>query len=144
MKQYWKWVAVASLVVGFWAGYSSRKPVTIIETKVVTVEREVERTTEKGITVVERPDGTVETRIEEREVARENDKKTSIDARSVSEPRPDWGVGLYASLAPRSEIPNVTLYLERRVIGDLSLGVYGRFSPMDQNLEAGVGLSYRF
>ncbi len=104
-----------------------------IKEKVVTEVQERVRVVTR---IIERPDGTKETIIDEK-----RDTDTNIISEKESKPATsDWRVGVAAS------VPDVfttgaayTLNVERRILGDIYLGGYARTDK-----EFGVIISYSF
>jgi len=86
------------------------------EIKEVIKYRERVRTVKK---IVERPDGTKET-TETTDTARSFDQDKSLKVTN----RPDWNIGVASSL--NSSIPVYSLIVQRRILGNLHMGVYGQ------------------
>lgn len=126
----WKYLLVAALAAGltYWLIPEKLK----IEEKIVTEvqERVIVRTR-----ILERPDGTTETIIDER---RESD--TRIESEKLTTPVADWSVGLSASISEEYRDETVyTLSLQKKLLGGLSGGLYARTDK-----EIGAVLSYSF
>jgi len=101
-----------------------------IKREIVEVEKIHENIVE---VIVERPDGTKETR---RTIDRRKDT-TKKDTMEKTPSKNDWTVGLGKSMNRTKEV--YTLNVSRRVIWDLSVGGYGRTDG-----EFGVTISYSY
>jgi hypothetical protein len=138
------WLTVACSAAAFAIGYGLAS--NTIPARTVEVEKKVDkivtRTVDRVTTVDEKPDGSKVTKIEERSRL-DSEKKVDQRVREQVKPRPDWSIGLYSSLAPRHDVPAFTLTIDRRVIGNASVGVYVRYrAPAEY--EAGLGLRIEF
>lgn len=130
--------------ISFSLGYrTGSTPDSITITNETHKEKSKERTVERGVTVVERPDGTRETKIDSRESERTETRKEEKKIEIAETPRRNWSLGLYAN-ALRPEGPDtLVVTLDRRVWENVSAGVYARYK-MGGELEAGVGLRIEF
>lgn len=85
--------------------------------------------------IIERPDGTTETIIDER---RESDYRS--ESEKITTPEKDWSVGLSASISGDFRADRVyTLTVQKRLLKGLSGGIYAR-----SDKEIGAILSYSF
>ena len=125
-------VSALSYSIGNYIGKKALKR----EIEIVEVEKVQERV--RTVTrIVEQPDGTKETIIEEK---RETDTVRDTKSKEVvSAYLPQWSVGLGYSLIGKDGIPVYTLNIDRRIFADLFAGVYGRTDK-----ELGISLRFEF
>jgi hypothetical protein len=84
--------------------------------------------------IVERPDGTKETtEITDSEKNFLKDKELKVSYKK------DWNIGVGRSIYSRNNPDSYTVMIQRRILGDLHIGVYGR-----TDLEVGALISYSF
>lgn len=168
LLRHWRAALVLLLIAGaFVGGYATHRPADRIVERVEYRDRVVERKVEakaadKVRTVVvyrdrvTKPDGTKVEHTETREASdarsvteHVDDKAETREAtRVVEAPRPAWRVGMLAGadarnarlLPPDPGPPVLGGFVERRVVGPLSVGVWG----LNAGPTVGVSLSVEF
>lgn len=124
-----EFIAFFLVASGFAGGYymgGGNKP------EIEKIEVEKVKYRERVVTeIMERPDGTKTTRIT-KNVKKVDKKKSTLKLN----PPKDWHISLSGPPTPN---PRITLQIERRVLGELFLGVYGRTDG-----EVGVSLGWSF
>lgn len=131
------------MLAAFGAGYMSKPAEVKTEIKEVTKWKVKEKIVRDVIEVeTKKPDGTVVTRreIKDRSTTKKSGKEKSQSKEQTINIRPQWSVGLYT--VPYGEQRVITT-IDRRIIGNLSVGVYGRLTR-DFDNEVGVGLRFEF
>lgn len=134
MKKYLSYIILG--VVCFGAGWLTKPS----EKEVVTKfdEKMVENVKRDQIIVTERkPDGTV---IRRREIKDRSEIKSQTELKqTVTVAKPQWSVGAYRDFLK----PGYSLTVDRRIIGNVFVGVYGQLSETGDT-GAGVGLRIEF
>lgn len=130
LKRFWTYVVVAVIAALItWALIPDKVK---IEEKLVT---EVQERVIVHTRIVERPDGTKETIIEE-----ERNTDSRSESSKVTTSLPDYSVGLSQSInGVQGSKPTYGIRIEKRLLGSLSGGIYAR-----SDKEYGVALSYSF
>lgn len=128
--------ALVCIAIGVVIGQASkpaevREVVRTVRVKDTTVDKRRTVTTEK------RPDGTVITR-EETDTKKEIREQDRAVTERVAIDKAQWSVGAY------TDGTLIAATIDRRITGDLFVGAYGRYSPRDASLEAGVGVRIEF
>lgn len=139
-------IVVALVLVGggYYAGYKrGSTPQTITKTAEVKHVETDTHTVEKGVMIVTRPDGAKETRIESRETVKDQTVTKHLDTSVEVRPPRLWSAGIYTNVIPKSDSRSLMITLDRHVLENVSLGIYGRYSEGGQ-LEAGAGLRLDF
>lgn len=117
-----------------WSMTEPRVQTEIKEVKVkdvVTVVKEIKREER-------RPDGTV---IVETETNTDKRSETRKDTQSVADlVKPQWSVGAYTNV----NTDRFLLTVDRRIIGNVFVGVYGAYDVQRNDLSGGLGLRIEF
>ena len=125
-------IITAVCALSFYGGYKYAD--YVIESSTKTVVKERVKFRERVVTVIkERPDGTKETTITENR-SRDEKKKAKQE---VIQRRSDWHLAASYSVLGKNAI--YTLSVQRRVLGNVFMGVYGRTDN-----EFGVSLGIEF
>lgn len=139
-RKYIYYVIGAALCIAL--GYSIKpdKTETITVEKVREVVKNIKGLKET-IVVVQNPDGSVSTTTtRSADEVLESDKSKS-SKKSVTSAKPNWGVSAYSTVLEAT--PEYTLTLDRRILGNLSVGVLVQ-SDLKSMPAFGIGIRFEF
>jgi hypothetical protein len=141
-------IIVACLVIGFSAGKFSSPSKVVEHTVIQTVTKEADsKKTENDVIVTERTtkksNGDVVT-----EVIHEKDHKSEVDHSSeqssliihdkTTENRSNYSVGVYTSTRK-----DLLINVDRRILGGVSVGIYGLYDPSQRIVDTRFGVGVR-
>ena len=134
-------IGIIIALVGAFLGRISAPERIKIETETIYEEIEKERRViEERIVVIERPDGTKETRTErgiEETIDRE---RVGLDTISIVESKEkEWNLSLVYTLPTKDVKESYGLHIQRKILGSIQLGAYANTQK-----QVGLSIGYSF
>jgi hypothetical protein len=134
-------LAIAILLVGAFLGRVTSPERIKIETETIYQEVEKEkRVIEERIVVIERPDGSKETRTEKGIEETIDKEKTGLDSINIVESKEkEWNISLLYLLDTGNKETHYGAHIQRKVLGSIQLGIYA-----DTSKQIGISAGYSF